>query len=205
MASLPHWAPTARRQRLVSEVLQWSPGTACTAVKKAVSVSKGPPPWHGTCYWHVLETSGAPFTCGLAIFPKERENDLSLCLPNPPHPPHRLLVVTPRCPRLVGRKPPGSSLPATAPAGRLLDWWISLWSGEVEGLEKREESRGVMDGVVVNPAWGYKGHRAQIRPRLHWFCCLQSISNIRCSQSWLDGVYAYSVKLAGGYDIFTFR
>jgi len=183
MAPLPHWAPTARRQRLVSEVLQWSPGTACTAGEKAVSRSKGPLPWRRICYWHVVGTPGVPFTQGLAIFPKERATDLSLCLPNPPH---RLLVATQGCPRLAGSKPPASSLPAAAPAGRLLIGGDPCRTGRWRVWEKREESRGVTGGVVGKSSTGIQ--RAQICPQLCWFCCLQRISDIQCSQSRLAGV-----------------
>lgn len=70
MALVPHWAPIARRQTLVSEALRWSPGTACTADKKAASISKGPP-------LPVLI-----HTRGLAGFPKEKATHLSLCLPS---------------------------------------------------------------------------------------------------------------------------
>ena len=147
MASLPRWAPKARHQRLVSEVLLWSPGTACTADKKAVGVSEGPLPRCGTCRRHVPGTPGVPFTWDLAVFPKDRATDLSLCLPNPPLHPHRPLVVMPGCPRLVGSKPPGSSLPVTAPAGRLLIGGDPCGARRWRVWEKREERGGVMHRV----------------------------------------------------------
>lgn len=83
------------------------------------------------------------------VFPKDRATDLSLCLPNPPLPPHQLLVVMPGCPRLVGSKPPGSLLPATAPAGRpLISGGDPYGAGRWRVWEKREENGGVMDRVA---------------------------------------------------------
>lgn len=154
MASLPRWAPTARRQRLVSEALLWSPGTACTADKMAVGISEGPLPRHGTCHQHVPGTPGVPFMRSLAIFPKDRATELSLCLPNSSFPPHWLLMVTPGCPRLAGSKPPGSSLPATAPAGSPMIGGEPYGAGRWRVWEKREESGGVMDRVVGRSSKG---------------------------------------------------
>lgn len=101
VASSPHWAPTATRQRLVSAEPRWSPGTACTAGRKEVWTGVSLP-WE--CYWHVFGSPRLPCMRDLFTFPKERADDLPLWPPIPPHPPHQLLIGAGPCGAELGRK-----------------------------------------------------------------------------------------------------